>query len=927
MIFHKKFVSVFLFIVIIYVQLGESTNLQALNRTLFLLNHPKSCRSNEFYSLDYFLCFPCEPREHLRPSFDKLACDCQKNYTIVALYGQRKVCLEPCTSKNSVKCANTTSLRHREDPCNLNFINYTIGNKNGAEKDISIYPNTAIYGNDCRCDLKYNYIYRNYCIWKPLLKNYLNHNAFWKRGRLYVDLKFIAFFCQSLQNITACNNLANLCIQSFFDTDKNSPCSVFLLSQASDAALYSSVGENLNGLRPFLFYKKGKDTLQEVEEKIQISEGALNLFSTVFSLEGQLTRWESFQPNRLNLCGHDFLDMASVHGNKYFISVFLNHTREDNNRYLQTIPILIENLFEGNNELNPTEWQLVKRFQIVGAVTTFNLANQPILPYEDSYKMQLFKSIRVLRKFELRCTVLGDNKIKVPIIVLDYHIIDLSLNASLDEKYNFEFLVTFKKDEDSSGDLFGIVLSVFILIGFLFAIFRAYVFKCRRNLECFEMLVFSEALLNSMSNIGNSFLAVVILHVFFSSISFLIHFDEASAPVQKYQLFKFCIYCGLLLKGFSFFVNFWKISKIDIFFVDWERPKNCDVSLHLKNNMETSSQCSSIRTFTENNVSAWRTFFLANEWIDLSNKQKTSSFVQGFVSLALFWISKKFFPIFYLNSTLNLFACAGIYSSVQFIQILLRSFLLDQVIGSPLRKFMDMCTLANVSIFTLMDCSFGYYIHGRSPHGFSDTDMSSMIFQLQRESQNMCGKRGLLSDSDFQTYIVLPPLNLRKHIEQLLPLKQRTDNLSQSYFQKDVGFSNRNMEGVSERSTTSYNRVNKFFCAFIDHAIKDMDYIIKEKTFIEHLLRCEFESFVAEQKGTFYIDDSLNFSSLFLYGNQSEIFVMELLIFLAMNLLTCNFTISIIVVCASNKLFQKIFRFWVKNNIITKTLIEKRFLI
>lgn len=49
----------------------------------------------------------------------------------------------------------------------------------------------------------------------------------------------------------------------------------------------------------------------------------------------------------------------------------------------------------------------------------------------------------------------------------------------------------------------------------------------------------------------------------------------------------------------------------------------------------------------------------------------------------------------------------------------------------------------------------------RSPHGFADTDMCSMLQQLRRESENMCGHRGLLPNSEHQTFCFLAPLQLR----------------------------------------------------------------------------------------------------------------------------------------------------------------------
>lgn len=53
------------------------------------------------------------------------------------------------------------------------------------------------------------------------------------------------------------------------------------------------------------------------------------------------------------------------------------------------------------------------------------------------------------------------------------------------------------------------------------------------------------------------------------------------------------------------------------------------------------------------------------------------------------------------------------------------------------------------------------FLISRSPHGFSDTDMCSMLQQLRRESENMCGHRGLLPNSEHQTFCFLAPLQLR----------------------------------------------------------------------------------------------------------------------------------------------------------------------
>ena len=60
-------------------------------------------------------------------------------------------------------------------------------------------------------------------------------------------------------------------------------------------------------------------------------------------------------------------------------------------------------------------------------------------------------------------------------------------------------------------------------------------------------------------------------------------------------------------------------------------------------------------------------------------------------------------------------------------------------------------------------CVRRYYIHGKSAHGFSDTDMATLLEQLQREADDLCGHRGLVPGSDHQ---VGTPIFKTKAIEK-----------------------------------------------------------------------------------------------------------------------------------------------------------------
>lgn len=66
----------------------------------------------------------------------------------------------------------------------------------------------------------------------------------------------------------------------------------------------------------------------------------------------------------------------------------------------------------------------------------------------------------------------------------------------------------------------------------------------------------------------------------------------------------------------------------DIFFIDFERPKYNDNFLHSANKTETPSIASSFRPIISSPssnsdcVSAWRNYFMANEFQELMTKRK-----------------------------------------------------------------------------------------------------------------------------------------------------------------------------------------------------------------------------------------------------------------------------------------------------------------
>jgi meckelin len=88
------------------------------------------------------------------------------------------------------------------------------------------------------------------------------------------------------------------------------------------------------------------------------------------------------------------------------------------------------------------------------------------------------------------------------------------------------------------------------------------------------------------------------------------------------------------------------------------------------------------------------------------------------------------------------------------IQYLVYVVFYQRFVEDKLLNFIDLCSVSNISVLLLIDNRYGYYIHGRSPHGTTDVNMKDMLLNLERESNRMSGTRGLEAKSDDQTFII-----------------------------------------------------------------------------------------------------------------------------------------------------------------------------
>ena len=76
-------------------------------------------------------------------------------------------------------------------------------------------------------------------------------------------------------------------------------------------------------------------------------------------------------------------------------------------------------------------------------------------------------------------------------------------------------------------------------------------------------------------------------------------------------------------------------------------------------------------------------------------------------------------------------------------------------------EFTDLCSVTNISVLMFDHYYRGYYIHGKSPSGYTEITTENLRKQLVFESQGRSQIRGITADDpDLQTYIILVPPQL-----------------------------------------------------------------------------------------------------------------------------------------------------------------------
>ena len=414
---------------------------------------------------------------------------------------------------------------------------------------------------------------------------------------------------------------------------------------------------------------------------------------------------------------------------------------------------------------------------------------------------------------------------------------------------------------------------------------------------------------------------------------------------EKYKehLRKFDILWGLACGSYGLYMMFRIYQQIncDIFFIDWE---------HEKDILETVMGKTSNKPYK----SPWRSIHIVNQF-NLLQKSRTISINFCFILFIMLYYSNKIewhdythlVPnvSFAKNSPPNRLLRHFLGTFVLFIagvaQYVLRR-IIQPWMPTNTTEFLDLCSVANVSVLILQDSLRGYYIHGQSPLGKADTTLQELIRFLEEEGKGKIKGRGITDDKNdnLQTYEIYLSYTMRQIYDGLyfFPTLQEIDKGNQyDRIQNQAKFLNIFKYIPESLHTGNIYEINKFMNNHLKEKIEQVTMqsklLVREKSLCERFF--EFPPSIDLTSRTvkelvFYKDPGKNFEDVLFIGMELEWLIFVIYIWemwaLALEKYQRSTPIAIFMTYIMERMFFKVRVFFGEKNVAKKAVVDNRFL-
>ena len=350
----------------------------------------------------------------------------------------------------------------------------------------------------------------------------------------------------------------------------------------------------------------------------------------------------------------------------------------------------------------------------------------------------------------------------------------------------------------------------------------------------------------------------------------------------------------------------------DVLFVDWESRRGAK---------------------SRDGVSMWRLTTVANHLNKMQSRRRSSiEFTLMFMGFFMIGLRQNQnalpHPNFdYNNNGNNCNIALGFANTVLFwvatavIQWFWRFIVYERFLDEPpSTKFLDLCTMCNISVFIMSENHKGYYLHGKSPYESADSSMEELLKNLNREGRGATNTRGLVGatgESQIFTFFATPLF--RRQISKIYSYARPSHR---TFFQAKYDV---------EKTSLARAEATVFLQSFINRQLGDgLSYVVRERLFAERLVSvtpAEFRT-NTEPKCIMYPDDHGFLSATFLgVGIEVNLVIHDILTYNAASMAFNNVGISVFLTYLMH-LLRTHLRSWLgKRNLSDKSLIDSIFFV
>ncbi|KAI9100497.1 Meckelin [Phlyctochytrium arcticum] len=758
--------------------------------------------------------------------------------------------------------------------------------------------------------------------------------------------------CMVQDDVTSCEQLANLCVLAFYDLT-TAACQIYQSILRTKAPTVGSA--DIPYGYPWLVYGwlSGQDTMAFTNSilnmDIDISAGSnsssIPLFVNIFGQNGSFigqqqvleqfqtcttaensADWRSIGHNYIARCNVNIADLSRSSEPVLFYDLYVR----DRTGALVPAPIRITNYRttsnrQSNVNANPVDYSssvLFRRF--FGFDSRSGVENG------------VLKVFRVPTGFEFWIRKVPDTgRIYIPVLDVTYAERDVSIlstgDASLVSSPEFIYTATYIMDLSSFWRIATIIFALVCVAAGLMAFYAARGWSMR-NLTSYERwdVNFLSRCVLILAGCLAPFLFLLLLvasaYILFtyktqSTLGSFLPWTDADV-----SRFRAILIITLVCQCANVLMLLYQQCEVDIFFIDWERSRG----RILRTGGEGKPKLAT--------VSVWRSIFAMNEWDKMQTYRRVNI---EFSILAMYFVFQglrlrnlataqpnlsDLSPG--LISPILLFGAQCIvWIALALAQVLFHVMFFDRFYKNRLLDFVDVLSMANLSILAFDELCHGYYIHGRTVHPCADTNIAELNAFLRREQADLVPRRGL-QDTDQQCFEVFAQKDMRSAFNKVynIVIAEQEDpgrDVATRLQRMSADKRSRPFFGAEESRVRAYETVNHFVRNFFDKNMKDFNYFIRERTGLERFLGVTPN--VSTSTVMFHTPSS--YGRLLLYGIEHHLLILYVVIFSLADYGLDSTGAAAVITYAVDVILRIARRHFGGNNLARKTMLDKKFLI